>query len=146
MGMTLQPQRGFKLTLTVVGVVYTLMACSMLVRGPTVLHEFGVSPRLTEEAVLRDFFSFFYQLMAAVGVLVVLMGHTVRERAAQRLVAAALGAANLLAAWRDLTTSDSDFGSRLYHGPKTMVFVYISLTYALIFAILAISAGRAPRT
>ena len=135
-------QRGFRATLTIVGSVYALMASSMLVRGPEVLGEFGVSPRLYEEAVLRDFFMFFYQLMAGVGVLVMLLGHAARERSTQLMVACVLSAANVLVALRDLSTSDSTFGNHLYRGPKTLGFVYISLALALIFAALAVLIAR----
>jgi hypothetical protein len=135
-------QRGFRVTLTIVGIVYALLASSMLVRGPEVLGEFGVSPSLYKEAVLRDFFMFFYQLMAGTGVLIMLLGHVARERSTQLTVASVLSAANVLVALRDLSTSDSTFGNHLYRGPKTLVFVYISLALALIFTVLAVLTAR----
>jgi hypothetical protein len=85
---------------------------------------------------------FFYQFMAGIGVLVMLLGHVARERSTQLMVASILSAANLLVALRDLSTSDSAFGNHLYRGPKTLVFVYISLVLALIFAALAVLSAR----
>jgi hypothetical protein len=88
--------------------------------------------------VLEDFFLFFYQLMAFVGVLTVLFGLVTRERKSQVVVAAGFCLANLLWAVRDLGTSDSAFGNRLYRGEATLVFVYIDLGVAAIFGALAI--------
>lgn len=127
------PIRGFKTTFTVVGVIYTLMAGSYLVQGPDVLLEFGVAKELVAEPVLQDFFSFFYQLMAYVGVLTVVCGHVARERRTQMIAAGTFCLANVLFMLRDLSTSDSSMGNSLYEGEKTLVFVAISLTLALIF-------------
>jgi hypothetical protein len=140
--MKIHSQRGFRATLTIVGALYALMACSMLLRGPAVLREFGVTERVYGEAVFGDFFMFFYQLMSGLGLLTAMMGHVVRERGPQLLVSSALCVANLLLAVRDLSTSDSAFGSHLYCGPKTLVFVYIDLALALVFAVLAMANVR----
>ena len=53
--------RGFRATLVIIGVLYVLMAASMLVRGVGVMRDFGVSPALVASPVLEDFFLFFYQ-------------------------------------------------------------------------------------
>lgn len=141
-----RPIRGFKLIFTVLGIIYVMLASSALVRGATVLEDFGVSPELAADPVLADFFMFFYQLMAFVGVLMVLFGWVTRERKRQSLVAAVFCVGNLLWAWRDLGTSDSAFGNRLYQGEATLMFVFIDLTWAVIFgalAIIGIVGGRA---
>lgn len=140
--MKIQPQPGFKATLIIVGAVYALMACSMLLRGPAALAEFGVPERVYGEAVLGDVFMFFYQFMAGVGLLVALLGHVARERRHQLLVSSVLCVANVLVALRDLATSDSALGSHLYRGPKTIIFVWISLALALAFAVLALGNVR----
>ena len=87
---------------------------------------------------------FFYQLMAVVGVLMVLFGHVTQPGRAQLLVARVFFVLNVLCAWRDLSTSDSRFGNRLYQGEKTLVFVFISLAFAAAFGFLAFRK-RAPR-
>jgi hypothetical protein len=56
---------------------------------------------------------------------------------AQRLVARVFAFASLLAAFRDLSTSDSRFGNHLYKGEQTLVFVFIDLVFALAFGLLA---------
>jgi hypothetical protein len=137
--------RGFKTTFTVIGVIYVWMASWALVRGVSMMHDFGVPETVTAEPVVQDLFSFFYQLMATVGLLIVLFGHVTRGRRAQSLVAAAFCVLNVSLAWRDLITSDSSFGNHLYRGEKTLVFVYISLTLVLIFGALAIIGLRAPQ-
>ena len=138
--------RGFKTTFTVIGVIYVYMASWALVRGVTMMHDFGVPETVTAEPVVQDLFSFFYQLMAAVGLLIVLFGHVTHGRRAQSLVAAAFSMLNVFLAWRDLVTSDSSFGNHLYRGEKTLVFVCISLALTLVFGALAINGLRAPRT
>lgn len=138
--------RGYRTTFTIVGIVYTLMACSMLVHGVERLSDFGVSNELVAEPVLEDFFMFFYQLMAFVGVLIVLMGHVVRERRLQGFVGFVLCVANILCALRDLSTSDSALGNRLYKGEDTIVFVLISATLAAIFGYFAWQGLRPRRT
>jgi len=125
--------RGFKTTFTVVGVIYALMASTYLVQGPEVLLEFGVDEELVAEPILRDFFSFFYQLMAFIGVLTVVCGHVARERRTQMIAAGAFTIANVFFMLRDLSTSDSSMGNSLYEGDKTLVFVAINLTLVLIF-------------
>jgi quinol-cytochrome oxidoreductase complex cytochrome b subunit len=132
----MQHVRGFKVVFTVIGVLYVLMASSMLVRGPDVLREFGVVEPIVASPVLADFFLFFYQLMAALGVLMVLIGHVTREGAAQRWVAGTFCVFNVLVMLRDLSTSDSRFGNHLYLGEKTLVFVFISLVFAIAMGVL----------
>lgn len=127
----------FRIVLTVTGSLYFLMASSMLVRGAEVLGDFAVSPELFGHPVLQDFFSYFYQFMAFVGVLKILLGHVARERSTQFLVALVLFASSVLTALRDLSTSDSALGNRLYEGDATLVFVAISVAYALAYAALA---------
>lgn len=129
--------RGFKAVFTTIGVIYVLLASSWLVQGPAVLRDFGVPESLIASPVFEDIFLFFYQLMAVVGMLMVLFGHVTRPGAAQLLVARVFFVLNLLLAWRDLSTSDSRFGNHLYEGEKTLVFVFISLTFAAAFGVLA---------
>jgi hypothetical protein len=142
----LPPIRGFKLVFVVLGIIYVFFATSMLVRGVVVLQDFGVSAPLVSEPVLEDFFMFFYQLMAFVGVLTALFGLVTRDRRSQVLVASVFCLVNLLWAARDLSTSDSAFGNRLYHGEATLVFVFINLAWAAVFGALAIAGlwRRAP--
>jgi len=130
--------RGFKAIFTIMGVIYIMMASSMLVRGAIVLGEFGIPEKLALDPLVQDFFSFFYLLMAFTGVLTVLFGHVTRERRHQMLVAAVFCVWNLISAWRDLSTSDSRFGNHLYEGEKTIVFVYIGLAYAAVFGSLVV--------
>lgn len=58
------------------------------------------------------------------------------------MVAGVLSAANVLIALRNLSTSDSTFGNHLYRAPKTLVFAFISVALALIFAVLAVLTAR----
>lgn len=132
----------FKPVLTIIGVVYVLLASSMLVRGAGVLRDFQVPESLIAEPVFQDFFLFFYQLMAAVGVLTVLFAHVVRDRRGQLLVACVFCALNVLLALRDLITSDSTFGNHLYRGEATLVFVAIDVAIAVAFAFVAVTARR----
>ncbi|MBC8069634.1 MAG: hypothetical protein IAG13_14955 [Deltaproteobacteria bacterium] len=137
--------RGFKPVFTVIGALYVALASSMLVRGAAALVDFGVAPELAAEPVLADFFLFFYQLMAFVGVLTIVVGWVVHGRRGQALVAAVFCAANVLWALRDLGTSDSAFGNRLYQGEVTLVFVAIDVALALAFGAVAIRGSRRDR-
>ncbi|MFO0554299.1 MAG: hypothetical protein U0271_38315 [Polyangiaceae bacterium] len=130
--------RGFRPTLITIGVIYTLMACSAVARGVSMLRDFGVAEDVIASPVLADFFSFFYCLMAFVGCLMIVFGLVVRERKGQRLVCAVFMVANLGFGYRDLTTSDSRFGNHLYKGEKTMFFVVMDVALALAFATLLV--------
>lgn len=133
-----QPKvRGFKAVLTTIGVVYVLLASSMLVRGVGVMRDFAVSESLVSAPVFEDFFLFFFQLMAVVGVFTVLFGHVTQERKAQLLVARVFRVLGVLLTLRDLSTSDSSLGNHLYRGSGTLVPVYIDLVIALAFGFLA---------
>jgi hypothetical protein len=134
--------RAFKPAFIVLGLAYVLMASSALVQGTAFLEDFGVSHELASDPVLTDFFMFFYQLMAFVGVLMVVFGWVTRERRAQAQVASVFFAASVLLALRDLSTSDSRFGSGLYKGEATMFFVVVSVVYAMVFGGLAIMGFR----
>lgn len=136
------PIRGFRAVFTVVGGLYVLMAASMLVRGVGVLRDFGVPEPLLRAPVLEDFFLFFYELMAFVGVLIVTFGHTVTTRRAQVAAALVLALGNLAFAVRDLATSDSPFGNQLYRGDATLVFVAIDVALAAAFGALVILGAR----
>lgn len=140
--MTERPIPGFRIVFTVVGVLYALMAASALTRGVSMLRDFGVSEAEISSPVLADFFSFFYQLMAYIGGLMVLLGWVTREGRAQVAVSAVLAVANLVFAFRDLRTSDSALGNHLYRGDATLVFVLIGLTIAATFGAVAIVGWR----
>lgn len=137
--------RGFRLLFTLIGVLYVLLASSMLVRGVGVLRDFAVPEEVVASPVVEDFFLFFYQLMAFVGVLTALLGQVTRGRAAQTAVAGFFCASNVLIALRDLSTSDSRFGNHLYRGEATLVFVLISVTLAMAFGVLLAAGLRSAR-
>jgi len=131
--------RWFRVTFTSIGAIYILLASSMLVRGAGALREFGVDEATLSSPVMADFFGFFYELMAVFGALMILFGRTAKDLDSQRLLARAFTLLMLLAAFRDLTTSDSRFGNHLYKGDRTLVFVVIDLTFALAFGLLSFS-------
>ena len=139
----LEPPTGlpaFRPVFVVLGLLYVLMASSALVQGTAFLEDFGVSHELASDPVLTDFFMFFYQLMAFVGVLTVVFGLVTRERRAQVQVASVFCVACILLALRDLSTSDTRFGTALYKGEETVFFVIVSIVYAMVFGGLAIMA------
>lgn len=137
--------RAFKPAFVVLGLAYVLMASSALVQGTAFLEDFGVSHELASDPVLTDFFMFFYQLMAYIGVLIVLFGLVTRKRRAQARVASVFFAGSILVALRDLSTSDTRFGSALYKGKETIFFfVVVSVVYAMVFGSLAIMGFRRP--
>lgn len=134
--------RAFKPVFTAVGVIYVLLAASALARGPAMLRDFAVPEAVTREPVLRDFFSFLYQYMAFGGVLQVLFGRVTRGVRAQTLVAGVYAAGNVLAALRDLSTSDSRFGDHLYRGDATLLFVALDLAFAAAYGAVAVAGLR----
>lgn len=134
--------RGFKHVFTVIGGTYILLASSWLVRGPVVLRDFAVSERLIAEPVFVDFFMFFYEYMAFGGAVQVLLGRVTRGLRAQTLVAGVYTAANVLFTLRDLSTSDSRFGSRVYRGDATLLFVATDLVFACAFGALLVAGLR----
>lgn len=134
--------RWFKVTFTTIGGIYILLASSMLVRGVVVLRDFGVPDAVVSSPVMADFFSFFYELMVVFGLLMVLFGRFVTERRAQLVVAGVFSLLSLLAALRDLSTSDSVLGNHLYKGGGTLVFVIIDLVFALAFAVCLLTRRR----
>lgn len=134
--------RAFKPAFVVLGVAYVLMASSALVKGTAFLEDFGVSHEVASDPVLTDFFMFFYQLMAYIGVLTVVFGLVTRERRAQAQVASVFFAASILMALRDLSTSDTRFGNALYKGEETIFFVVVSVVYAMVFGALALMGFR----
>lgn len=134
--------RGFKQVFTTLGATYILLASSWLVRGPVVLRDFAVPDRVIAEPVFVDVFMFFYEYMAFGGVLQVLFGHVTRGLRAQTLVACVYTAANVLFTFRDLSTSDSRFGNRLYRGDATLLFVVTDLAFACAFGFLAVTGLR----
>ena len=134
--------RAFKPAFVVLGLAYVLMASSALAQGTAFLEDFGISHELASDPVLSDFFFFFYQLMAYVGVLTVVFGLVTRERRDQAWVASLFFVANIVMALRDLSTSDTRFGNALYKGEATIFFVVVSVVYAIVFGTLAIMAFR----
>jgi uncharacterized membrane protein len=129
--------RGWRPLCITVGVVYVLLALSMLVRGVDIMRGFGTPDEVVRSPVFADFFYFFYELMALVGVLIGLLGITTQGRARQQKIAGLLSAVMLALLWRDLSTADWALGSRLYRGPGTLAPPLISLVIALAFAWVA---------
>jgi len=135
--------RGFRSVFVVTGALYILMASSMLAQGVGVLRDFAVPEHLLTAPVFEDFFLFFYQLMAFIGVLGVTFGLAVKGRREQVVVAGVFTVANILIALRDLSTSDSSWGNQLYQGEATLMFVAISVTFALAYGALVLMGVRA---
>lgn len=140
------PTRAFKACFVGIGGLYVLLASSMLVRGVAVLRDFAVPESLLVEPVFEDFFLFFYELMAVIGVLMAVLGAVVRDRKGQVLASLVLCVFNLFAMWRDVGTSDSPLGNHLYKGSATLVFVFIDLALALVFASVAWAGTRQTAT
>lgn len=130
--------RGFRSTFIAVGVLTSLMASAGLASGLGMLREFGVPEATLASPVLADFFSFFYESMAFIGLFTVLFGLTTRGWRAQRLVASVFTGTSLLLVARELSTSDTRFGNHLYHGDATLIFVLVDLAFAAAFGALAI--------
>jgi hypothetical protein len=137
--------RAFKPAFIALGAGYVLMSSTALVKGTAFLEDFGVAHELASDPVLTDFYVFFYQLMAYVGVLTIVFGLVTRGHRAQAQVASVFVVANVLTALRDLSTSDTRFGSAIYKGDETIVFIVVSVVYALVFAVLAVLATRGSR-
>jgi hypothetical protein len=133
---------GFKIVLTVVGLVYAAMGASWVVRGTGALRPFGVPEELIASPVMEDFFLFFYELMVCFGVLMVLFGHVTVGRTRQIAVAAAFMLFDVFVAVRDVSTSDSRFGNRLYKGDATLFFVAVDVTLVLVFGTLVVLGVR----
>jgi len=129
--------RGFRTTFVVIGVLYGMAAGSWLVRGPVVLRDFGVPPELIAAPVFVDFFGFMYEMMAFVGVLIVVFGFVAKDRRTQGVVAVVLCLGNVWFGIHDLSTSDSQWGNQLYEGEATMVFVIVDAVLAGIFGYFA---------
>jgi hypothetical protein len=128
------PMRGFRASLITIGVLYVMLASSMLLRGVGIMRDFAAPEGLLSEPMFEDFFLFFYELMAAVGVLIAVFGQVVRDRKGQTVVALVLFLFKAYVTWRDLSTSDSAFGNHLYRGSATLIPVFIDLAIALVFA------------
>ncbi len=135
--------RWFRPIVTTVGVVYLLLAGSMLVRGVAVMRDFAVPEPLVTSPIFADFFSFFYELMGFVGVLTIVFGRVARGRREQLVVARTYCAANLLITLRDLSTSDSPLGNHLYRGSATLIPVVIDLVLAVTFGVLSLGPRAA---
>jgi uncharacterized membrane protein len=90
---------GFKIVLTVIGLVYMAMGASMVARGVGALRPFGVPEEIVASPVVSDFFTFFYELMMCVGALMVLFGHVTVGRTRQIAVAATFMVLDVLAIW-----------------------------------------------
>lgn len=134
--------RWFKATFTTIGVIYVLLASSMLVRGVIVLRDFEVPESVVASPVVADLFSFFYELMAVVGGLMILFGQVTKGLRAQLLVSRAFCGLSLLGTLRDLSTSDTRFGSHIYKGDRTILFVVLGLAFALAFGLCSLSTRR----
>ena len=92
--------------------------------------------------------AFHYFRMLPQDLMMVVFGLATRDRKAQVLVASVFCVASILLALRDLSTSDTPFGSALYEGPGTVFFVFVSLVYAGCFgglAFVGLRRGRAER-
>jgi hypothetical protein len=137
------PVRWFAPIMTVIGVVYVLLASWILVRGVGIMGDFEVPDAVVSSPAFADFFTFFYQLMAVVGVLLVVFGRVTRARADQLLVARVLCVVNALLTWRDLSTSDSSLGNHLYRGSATLIPVGIDFVLTLTFGFLSLGRGVA---
>jgi hypothetical protein len=140
---------GFRGACTAVAVVYVLLGASMKLQGATgAMSQFRVPPEVLAAPHFIDFFQFTFLHQMVIGLLIGLMGWTVTEGKAQRRVAQALWAVQLVYVYVDLRTSDSPFGNGLYQGPGSLVPPVMGLVVAALFGVLALrrlrSASRSP--
>lgn len=134
---------GFKVTLTVVGVVFMVLGGSMVARGAAVaMASFGIPATTLESPHFADFFHFTFVHMVVLGVMLVLLGRFVREGRDQQVVARVLLLVQLHYTWLDLRTSDSPLGNALYRGPASLGPVMIDLLVVVAWTVLSVRRVR----
>ncbi len=137
--------KGFRGTVTTVGVAYVLLGLLNLAQGSaSVLADFGLAPAILSDAHFQDFYHWHFVLMITIGVLMVLLGRLVVGIRPQRICAWTLVAVQLHYLYLDLRTSV--WGSGLYDHPKSLVPVAIGALMTLAFLVVAMrraeSSGR----
>lgn len=130
----------FKPSLITVGVLYVLMAASILLQGISAsMAPFGVPAETLASPHYVDAMTWVYTHMLIIGVLIGLVGAKSREVGFQRTFVRACFAAHLVYLFLDLRTSDTVFGNALYQGgasaiPAITVFCFLCVFGFLSFA------------
>jgi hypothetical protein len=135
---------GFKPIATAIGIVYVLLASSMLARGAeAAMRPFGVPEPVLSSPYYADCFHFMFVHMVVLGITTVMLGRFVTHGPWQRMVARVLCVINVHYAYLDFRTSDSVLGNALYRGAETLGPPVIGVVVALCWAYLGLRSVRA---
>ena len=130
---------GFRASCLTVGVLYPVLAGSLLLRGVEVsMGEFAVPPVVLASPHYHDAIVWVYTHQIVLGLVIGALGLTVTDPRAQRGVARLLCAVHILYMWLDVRSSDSALGNGLYKGPGSLIPVFVCLFVIVLFAHLSV--------
>lgn len=134
---------GFRGICLTVGVVYVLLAGSILARGvPASMAPFGIPPETLASAHYVDAIWWVYTHMVVLGVLMIGLGRLAEGVRLQRGMARILFAAHVYYTWLDVRASDSALGTALYEGPASVAPAVVAGLAMLAFGWLSFAPAR----
>lgn len=132
------PLPGFRRTCLAVGALYSLMAGSILLRGPRAsMGPFGVPEEALASPHYSDAIVWVYSHMLVLGVVIGAMGLYADSGRVKRVFARVMLAAHVVYSFLDLRATDTPIGTGLYHGPGALLPSVISVMVTGLFAHLA---------
>jgi hypothetical protein len=133
-----RPSRIFKYGCLFVGVLYVLMASSILGRGvESSMAPFGVPDSTIESPHYSDAITWVYVHMLVLGIVIGTVGWFAESLRFQQAFSVVLFLVHLLYLYLDLRTSDTALGNGLYKGPESAIPALIVAVVLVVFAVLS---------
>lgn len=133
---------GFRPSFLTIGVVYVLLAASILVRGVDAsMSPFGVPADVVRAPHYVDAITWVYVHQMVIGVVIATLGLVVHDARAQVVLARVLAAAHVVYVFLDVRSSE--LATALYRGPASVVPAVIGVVASIVLARLAVQSPRA---
>lgn len=130
---------GFKATYMIVGTTFILLSLGLFAKGliPS-MAEFEVPEQILYSPHYYDAILWVYIHMIVIGVLILLIGNSVKDIHNQFWITVALFCITAFYTYLDFRSSDSSFGNALYKGESSLAPAYISLLVNFLFLQLSV--------
>ncbi len=130
---------GFKSTLIMIGSLLIFLSLSLFFKGMVIaMSEFKVPTEVLSSLHYIDAISWVYIHQLVIGLLIILLGISIKEISMQRWVSIILLLIMSFYAYIDFKNSDSKFGNGLYQGEASLIPAIMCLLFALLFLQLTI--------
>jgi hypothetical protein len=135
---------GYKRILMALGILYVILAGSVLVQGiEKFMAPFGLPDSTLASPHYEDAMTWVYVHMTVLGMILFVVGWASRDLRFQRIFVRAMALAQGVYLFLDLRTSDTPLGNGLYKGPESAIPAIMGFCFFCLFVFLSFVPAKA---